>query len=94
MRKHGATTKRASYRHGVEWIALNDNAGEDFVSPDCRDGNEQQKVIDTIAAYISTSLLADLFGANRFTVALDVFRVRQRELYKPTEAYIRPQDHT
>lgn len=53
----------ASFRHGVRWIALNDNDGAGH----CR---------DTIAGYISTLLLADLFGADPDAVAEAIWRER------------------
>lgn len=62
---------RPSYRVGVEWIALNDNAGED------RPGNEDAE--ENVAGYISTCLLADLFGVEPKRVAKDVMRMRDKE---------------
>lgn len=56
--------KRASYRHAVELIAMNDDPAE-------RD-------VEAVAAQISTSLVADLFGVERERVA----RVRFRETVK------------
>lgn len=55
-----------SYRFGVEWIALNDNAGNGDSAED-------------VAGYISTALLADLFGVDTSKVAADIMRVRERE---------------
>lgn len=57
--------KRASYRDGVYWIAMNDEPGE-----------EDQVVI---AGFISTLLLADLFGVDPQRVARDVLRLRRKE---------------
>lgn len=57
-------TKRASYRKGIEWIALNDE-------PDDRDA-------ENVAGYISTILLSDLFGKDPDDVARDVVRYRER----------------
>ena len=57
--------RRASYRDGVFWIAWNDE-------PTDRDA-------DAIAGYISTLLLADLFGVDPYRVANDVLRLRQKE---------------
>jgi len=57
--------KRASYRIGVAWIAQNDE-------PLDRDP-------ESIAEYISTQLLADLFGVEPARVAADVLRARQKE---------------
>ena len=58
---------RASYRHGVRWIAENDE-------PDSLEADE-------IEGYVSTLLLADLFGKEPETVAADI--VRQREKLNP-----------
>jgi hypothetical protein len=59
--------KRASYRDGIAWIALNDNAGSD-------DG------VEDIAGYISTCLLADLFEKNTADVAKAILRYRQKHI--------------
>ncbi len=61
--------KRASYKHGIEIIALNDNAGE----------MDQ----DVIAGQISVGLLADLFGVTTARVACDVIAYRKREPIYP-----------
>ena len=54
--------RRASYRAGVEWIAANDEPlGLDP---------------ESIAGYISTMLLADLFGVEPARVATDILRKR------------------
>ncbi len=50
------------YKFGVEWIALNDNPG---------DYN-----FDDIVTYISTALLADLFGKSTDKVAKDIIKYR------------------
>lgn len=57
--------KRASYRQGVEYIALNDN-----------DGGSDRLEVDSIAGYISTVLLADLFDVLPERVARDIIRYR------------------
>jgi hypothetical protein len=59
--------KRASYRHGVEIIAINDDNG----SPDALNP-------EVVATYISTCLLADLFGVEPARVARDVVTFRKR----------------
>lgn len=59
--------KRASYREGIEWIALNDEVGDDEAL------NEA-----VVATYISTCLLADLFGVTVERVAEDVVRRRYK----------------
>lgn len=71
-------TKRPSYREAVYWIAHNDNDGGDRVPVGCRDGELQGQVRNNIAGYISTLLVADLFGADPQAVAADIFRERHR----------------
>lgn len=56
--------KRASYRHAVEWIALNDEPNE-------RDPGE-------VAEATTTSLVADLFGVTPARVAADIIRYRTK----------------
>jgi hypothetical protein len=56
--------RRASYRAGVAWIAVNDE-------PTDRDA-------ESIAGYVSTLLLADLFAIEPDRVAADVLRARRR----------------
>jgi hypothetical protein len=55
---------RASYRFGVEWIAENDEWAE----------TDPQE----IAGFISTLLLADLFGKHPLNVAQDIATLRLR----------------
>lgn len=59
-----AKRKRASYREGVAWIAVNDE-------PDERDA-------EIVAEYVSTALLADLFGKRDSEVGRDVVAYRER----------------
>lgn len=59
--------RRASYKAGVQWIADNDNAGD----PERLDAED-------IAGYISTLLLADLFGVMPSRVAGDVVKIREK----------------
>lgn len=59
--------RRASYREGVAWIAMNDDAGSN-------DALEESAV----QGYISTVLLADLFGVGTDRVARDVVRYRTK----------------
>lgn len=59
--------RRASYRAGVEWIARNDETGDNVLD---------EKVI---AEYISTMLLADLFGLMVQRVAYDIVKFRKKE---------------
>lgn len=56
-------TRRPSYGRAVQWIADNDSPGDDESVP-------------RIAEYISTLLVADLFGARPVQVAIDVVRTR------------------
>lgn len=57
--------RRASYRNGVDWIAMNDEPED--LDP------------DSVAGYISTLLLADLFGKPASEVAHDIIRVREKD---------------
>ena len=56
--------KRASYRHGIRWIAENDE-------PNDLD-------VETVAFYVSTLLLADLFGRDNYEIARAIVRERER----------------
>jgi len=58
------TGRKQGYRFGVRWIAENDE-------PDTLDAEE-------VSGYISTLLLADLFGKDALDVARDVVRARER----------------
>lgn len=55
---------RVNYRYAVAWVALNDE-------PTCTD-------TETIAGFISTLLVADLFGLEPFTVAADIVTYRNQ----------------
>lgn len=57
--------KKQGYKFGVEWIAVND-------SPN--DGDD----LEAVATYVSTLLLADLFGKEASKVAADILRYRQK----------------
>lgn len=59
--------KRASYRHGVAIIALNDEAGGDEALDE-----------SIVRTYISVGLLADLFDVPVERVARDVVRYRKK----------------
>lgn len=59
--------KRASYKYGVQWIALNDDAG----APDATNPR-------TVSHYITAKLLADLFGVTEERVGADVVAYRRR----------------
>jgi len=61
-----ADNKRQGYKFGVAWIAMND-------SPN--DGDD----VEAVATYVSTLLLADLFGKDNKQVGKDVWEYRQRE---------------
>lgn len=56
--------KRASYRDGVAWIANNDEPGEE--DP------------EVIRGFISTLLLADIFGVPEEKVAADIVKARKK----------------
>lgn len=64
--------KRHGYRFGVDWIALNDNPGEDDSEED-------------ISIYVTTMLLADLFGKDPETVGRDIYARRVKLLAKRDE---------
>lgn len=57
--------KRASYREGIAWIANNDAPAD----------NENAKAV---AGYISSCLLADLFGVEAIKVGRAVVRLRRK----------------
>ena len=57
-------SKRASYRMGVRWIALNDEPTE--------------TEMEWVQGFISVCLLADLFGKSTAEVARDVLRYREK----------------
>lgn len=60
--------KRRGYRFGVEWIALNDSAGDgDALDP------------ESAAHLVSTALLADLFCKKQIDVGRDIVRFRKKE---------------
>ena len=61
--------KRASYRFGVEWIALNDEPGDVLPNANAH---------ENARSYISTMLLADLFGVDPARVADDILRCRAK----------------
>ncbi len=56
--------KRASYREGVAWIAENDEPTED--------------ASEVIAYFVTSLLLADLFGVEPERVGRDVLRYRKK----------------
>jgi hypothetical protein len=59
--------KRASYKEGVAWIAMNDENGSlDALQP------------TVVAYYISSLLLADLFNVEPEKVGEDVVKHRKR----------------
>lgn len=63
---------RASYRKGVEWIALNDEDGatEDMKFADA---------VEFVSEQVSVVLLAELFGKEPEVVARAIVRFRIRE---------------
>lgn len=68
--------KRASYREAIDWIARNDNAGDDMPLEIYPDAEANAEIRGAIRGYISTSLVADLFGVDTDRVARDVVRAR------------------
>lgn len=65
--------KRASYKHGIELIALNDE-------PSVLDVDDLEE-----SAGISINLLADLFEVPLRKVCEDIVRLRRKELGKDKE---------
>lgn len=61
--------KRASYREGIAWIAMNDD-------PDSSDAYD----LEQLSGLISVLLLADLFGVDPEKVAKDVIKHRRKHL--------------
>lgn len=57
---------RASYRHAIAWIALNDEPGDSDV--------------EVIQSYISTLLVADIFGKEPEAVARAIVRYRKESI--------------
>lgn len=62
---------RASYKKGIEWIALNDGAGDD-----------EALDVQFISEMVSVALLADLFGKEYLDVAKDIVRFRAKATCK------------
>lgn len=58
--------KRASYRNAVDFIAMNDEV-------DCLE-------VEQVQGFISTQLVADLFGVPTERVARDIVRLREKEM--------------
>lgn len=69
-------TLRASYPAGVDWIAFNDE-------PEDID-------VDNVAGYISTSLLAELFGKDAAKVAADIVQRRVETGLTDASVYVLP----
>ena len=63
MPRRKTITKRPTHREPVRWVAFNDNARDD-------------EGVAAVEGYISTLLVADLFGADPCSVAVDVVRTR------------------
>lgn len=61
--------KRASYRHAIRWIALNDSAGED----DALDP-------EAVSQLVTAALVVDLFAVSDERVGRDVVRERKRKV--------------
>ena len=56
----------ASYRKAVEWIAYNDEGGD--------------IEIETVASYVTTLLIADIFGKEPEAVAKSIVNFRKKNL--------------
>lgn len=59
--------KRASYRQGIAWIAVNES-----------DGSEDRLQPEVVAYLVPSLLLADLFGVEPERVGEDIVRYRKR----------------
>jgi len=59
--------KRASYRDAVQWIAWNDENGDETYRLDP----------EAVGDYVSSAIVADLFGITTEKVAKDVIRYRK-----------------
>lgn len=65
-RQSSVPTKRPSLREAVEWIALNDAAGDD-------------DPVDILAGLVSVVLVAALFGKEPIDIARRVYKHRHPE---------------
>lgn len=65
--------KRASYRAAVAWIAANDEAGSD-------------DRLEAVSSYVTTLLIADIFGVDEARVGADVLRIRDRQAREEARA--------
>jgi hypothetical protein len=72
MTRSTAATRRPTYRFAVAWIAQEDEPGD--LDP------------AVIAGYISTCLVADLWGKDEADVAEDVARYRRRAALDGSES--------
>jgi hypothetical protein len=60
------TRRHPTLKAAIEWIALNDNAGN---------GDD----LNTIAEYVTTALIADLFGKTPESLAVRILLLRNEE---------------
>jgi hypothetical protein len=67
MKRINRKPRSKMYLFGVDWIAFNDEPG-------CME-------VETVAGFISTLLLADLFDQRPDDVATDIIESRNRELH-------------
>lgn len=65
---------RASYRHAVDWIAVNDSAGDD----DALDEGAVQY-------YVTALLVADIFGVEESKVGRDIVKARLAQQRKENQ---------
>jgi hypothetical protein len=63
---------RASYRAAIEWIALNDEAGIETA-----DEEDQSDCERRASEYVTSALIADIFGVESARVGRDVMRKRR-----------------
>lgn len=59
--------KRASYKEAIAWIALNDDAA-----------GEEAFDIESVKGYVTTCLVADIFGVDQNKVGKDIVKYRKR----------------
>lgn len=64
----GCFVKRASYRDAIEWVALNDSAGDsDALDP------------EVAGALVSAVLVSDIFDVPSYKVGADIVHIRRKE---------------
>jgi hypothetical protein len=56
---------RPTFKQAVQWIAYNDNAGN---------GDD----VKAVSEYVTTVMVADLFGVNSLNVAEEIMKIREK----------------